>query len=165
MSRMSTQQIAQGIYNFEAGREALHAAQETLRACAVMGTKAQIEADKFLAGLIEKRYSVKAAPAAKNGKLSGLAFESGSKAQKFQSRCREWITGKAQQRIAAAISARETRNEMSADEKAMDSIKTKFAALEKIAKKEKVSKAELRAIKQHAKHVLSMVNGRLGVAE
>lgn len=173
MGRMSTEQIVNGIVAFEDGRDRLEAARETLAAAALLGERAQVEADKILAGLIGKMYGI---PVVKsdhgNAVLSGMVFPKDHSeyhaAQSFQKRCRRWITGEAQKRHAAFKAAKEKSNARKAQLAAMDegarkaareqercvALQAQFDSLGK--RFEKMSAAERRTLKECAKYLLTL---------
>lgn len=158
MSRLSLQAIAQGFFTFAATEDSLRAAKAKMMDSAPLTERAQVECDRIVVGLIEQHYKVKATEAAKNGKLSMLAFEGGTAAQKRHSRCRMLITGKAQEAWRMGQKARDAYKKLDKGEQQSFAVERACESLEKLAKKEDLSREAKATMKRHLKSLLLLVS-------
>lgn len=95
--------------NIDAKARGRDAKAEMLRFAATMSDKAKAEADRAVIAVLQTRFHVKAEPAQKQAKYSGLNFEHGSAAHQALARARRLLAPTSMEEAETAIAALVTK--------------------------------------------------------
>lgn len=95
--------------NIDAKARGRDAKAEMLRFAATMSDKAKAEADRAVIAVLQTRFGVRAEPAQKQAKYSGLNFEHGSAAHQALARARRLLAPTSMEEAETAIAALVTK--------------------------------------------------------
>lgn len=101
--------------NIDAKKNGRDAKAEMLRHAATMSDAAKAAADREVIAVLQTRFHVRAVPAQKQAKYSGLNFEHGSAAHQALARARRMLAPTSMEEAEAAIAALTTKHANSAD--------------------------------------------------
>lgn len=101
--------------NIDAKKRGRAAKAEMLRFAATMSDKAKADADRAVIAVLQTRFNVRAEPAQKQAKYSGLNFEHGSAAHQALARARRLLAPTSMEEAEAAVAALVSKKANSAD--------------------------------------------------
>ena len=101
--------------NIDAKKNGRDAKAAMLRHAATMSDAAKAAADREVIAVLQTRFNVRAIPAQKQAKYSGLNFEHGSAAHQALARARRMLAPTSMEEAEAAIAALTTKHANSAD--------------------------------------------------